>query len=229
MPDDKHRDWVDTVAKLLIPVVIFGVGIYFTHQKDKNDSANQRFERDSGILKLAASSNQTERALALKIIEIQLKQGRFSPELVPVVQAISQGRPSDASTQAAQSILATAAKQDPTIEKQIAPTTKNQTLKVYLQIAKEEQRVEAGDLRDKLQGAGFAVPGIELVSRGAINTYVRYFSADDKPHADKIRGLMKDMGFDVSEQDFTASNQGKLPSGQLEVWIGDKQRPLSRP
>ncbi len=222
MPDDKHRDWVDSVSKLLIPVVIFGVGLYFTHQKDKSDSANQQFDRETGILKLAASSNEAERALGLKIIDIQAKQGKFSEEMRPWVEAISQGRPSDASTQAAQSILATAAKQ-------IAPTTKNQTLTVYLQIAKEEQRVEAGHLREKLQRAGFAVPGIELVSRGTINTYVRYFSADDKAQADKILGLMKEMGFDVNEQDFTASNQGKLPSGQLEVWIGDKQRPLSRP
>ncbi len=40
---------------------------------------------------------------------------------------------------------------------------------------------------------------------------------------------MQQMGFNVAEQDFTASNQGKVPSGQIEVWIGDKQGPLSTP
>ncbi len=229
MENEKRRDWVDTVAKLLIPVVIFAAGFLFSYQKDRNDRANQQFERESGILKLAASSNETERALGLKIIEVEVNQGKFSPEMLPVVQAISQGRPGDSSTQAAQNILVTAAKQDPSIGKQILPTPENRTATVYLQIAREEQRDQATLLRAKLQAAGFTIPGIELVSRGTVNTYVRHFSSGDKPLADKILGLMQQMGFNVAEQDFTASNQGKVPSGQIEVWIGDKQGPLSTP
>jgi hypothetical protein len=227
MANDKHRDWVDTVSKLLIPVVIFVAGFVFSYQKDRADRANQQFERESGILKLAASSNEEERLLGLKIVEIQLRQGKFSQEMVPVVQAISQGRPSDASTQAAQSILATAAKEDVGTGKQILPASRNQTPTVYLQIAKDEQRSLAGDLRAKLIASGFAVPGIEFVSRGTINTYVRYFSPDDKSQADKILGVMQKMGFDVKEQDFTAASQDKVPAGQIEVWIGEKQGPLS--
>jgi hypothetical protein len=225
MANEKHRDWVDTVSKLLIPVVIFVAGFVFSYQKDRNDRANQRFERESGILKLAASSNEAERVLGLKIIEIQSKRGEFSQEMLPVVQAISQGRPSDASTKAAQSILATA-KQDPVIEQQILATTRNQSPTVYLQITKGEQRSLAGDLQAKLMASGFAVPSIELLSSGPVNTYVRYFSVDDKPQADKILGLMKTMGFEVEEQDFTAPNQNKVASGQMEVWIGEKQGPL---
>jgi hypothetical protein len=227
MAEDNQRDWVDTISKLLIPVVIFGAGLIFSVQKDKNDRANQQFERDSGILKLTASSNEAERTLGLKIIKVQVERGKFSEDLVPVVTAISKGRPSDASTQAAQDILATAAR-DPAIGKQVVPTLANQAPSVYLQIARDEQRADAGDLRANLRAAGFAVPGIELVSHGTVNTYIRYFSPDDKPQADKILGLMKNMGFDAAEQDFTASGRGKIPSGQMEVWIGDKQAPLSK-
>ncbi len=225
MADEKPRDWVDTVSKLLIPVVIFVAGFVFSYQKDRNDRDNQRFERDSGILKLAASSNEAERALGLKIIEIESKQGKFSEEMLPVVQAISQGRPSDASTKTAQGILATA-KQDPVIEQQIRATTGNQSPTVYLQITKSEQRSLAGDLQAKLMALGFAVPGIELLNSGTVNTYVRYFSVADKPQADRILGLMKTMGFEVEEQDFTAANQNKVAPGQIEVWIGEKQGPL---
>ena len=227
MADDKHRDWVDTVSKLLIPIFIFGAGFIFSVQKDKNDRASQQFERDSGILRLTASSNEAERSLGLKIIKVQVERGKFSEDLVPVVTAISQGRPSDASTQAAQDILATAAK-DPAIGKQVAPTAVDQTPSVYLQIARDEQRADAGDLRTNLQAAGFAVPGTELVGNGTVNTYVRYFSPNDEAQANKVVALMKNMGFEAATQDFTALNRGKIPSGQMEVWIGEKQGPLPK-
>lgn len=226
MADNKKRDWVDTVAKLLIPVVIFGASFLFSYQKDKSDRANQQFERESGILKLAASSNEKERALGLKIIEIQVKEGRFSQEMFPVVQVLSQGRPSDPSTQIAQTILASATTQDAELRTHIQPTPENHAGTVYLQIARDDQRGQAGSLRERLLKQGFTVPGIELVAGGTSNTYIRYFSTDDKQLADKILELMKSMGFNVTTQDFTASNQGKIPAGQIEIWIGEKQGSL---
>src|SRR5450755_2916879 len=99
MSDEKGRDWIDAVAKLLVPVVIFAASALFSYQKNKSDEANQQFQRENEILKLAASSNEAERTLGLKTVEILQKQGRFLKEMLPVVQAISQGRPSDSSTQ----------------------------------------------------------------------------------------------------------------------------------
>jgi len=195
MADDKKRDWVDTVAKLLIPVVIFGASFLFSYQKDKSDRANQQFERESGILKLAASSNEKERALGLKIIEIQVKEGRFSREMFPVVQVLSQGRPSDPSTQIAQTILASVATQDAELRTHIQPTPEEHAGTVYLQIARDDQRAQAGSLRERLMKQGFTVPGIELVTGGTSNTYIRYFSTGDKQLAEKILELMKSMGF----------------------------------
>src|SRR5262245_3746483 len=166
MASDTGRDWVDIVSKLLIPVAIFGVGLLFSIQKDRNDRLNQQFDRESSILKLAASANQTEKTLGLKIIEIQQKQGKFSPELLPVVQAISQGRPTEASTQTAQNILENASKQSPEIKKQIAATPVNRNSTIFLQITTEEQKPDASDLQALLQNSGFRVEGIELVSLG---------------------------------------------------------------
>jgi len=228
MASENRRDWVDTVSKLLIPVVIFAVGLMFSIQKDRNDRANQQFDRESGILKLAASSNQTEKTLGLKIIEIQQKQGKFSADLLPVVQAISQGRPTDTSTQAAQSILDAAAKQNPELVKQIVATPVNRGSRVFLQITAEEQKPDASDLQALLQTAGFPVEGIELVSPGTSNNYVRYFSPDDRSQADKVVEIMKGMGFAVEEQNFSRLNQGAESTGSIEIWIGKKQIPLSK-
>jgi hypothetical protein len=222
MAEGKDRDWVDTISKLLIPIMIFGVGLYFSYQKDKSDRANQQFERESGILKLAASSNEAEKSLGLKIIEILQKKGKLSDDMRQVVDAISKGRPSDASTQAALNILATASKQDAATATQTGTPAKTQPPTVYLQIAREDQRAEAGELRDQLQRLGFTAPGVELVRRGTVNTYVRYFSPDDKLQADKILQVMNEMKFNAEEQNFTRLNQSGTSSGQLEVWIGDK-------
>lgn len=228
MPDEK-RDWVDTVSKLLLPVVIFAATAWFSHLRDKSDEANQQFERESAVLKLAASSNDAERRLGLKTIEILQSQGRFSKEMLPVVQAISQGRPSDSATQSAQSILQVA-KQDPALSAQIANTApKNQLPTIYIQITDDQQRADAAELTAKLQAQGFDAPGIELVNPGTQNTYVRYFSAPNKAYADKVLQMMKDMGFKAESQDFSKTSlQEKTTPGVLEVWIGRKQGPLPK-
>ncbi|HMJ25420.1 MAG TPA: hypothetical protein VK475_06310 [Pyrinomonadaceae bacterium] len=226
MADDKKRDWVDTVAKLLIPLVIFGATFMFSYQKDKSDRANQQFERESGILKLVASSNDSERKLGVTIIDVQSRAGKLSPEALDVVRALVQGRPTDASTQTAQTILVRETERNPELGKQIQPTPANHVGSVYIQIARDDQRAQASALRDRLTKEGLTVPGIELVTGGTSNTYVRYFSPGDNKLADKILELMKSMGFNVLTQDFTSSNQGKIPAGQIEVWIGEKQGPL---
>src|SRR5262249_11238326 len=152
--------------------------------------------------KLAASSNDSERALGLKTIEILQKQGKFSQEMLPVVQAISQGRPSDAGTQRAQNIIQTA-KQDPNLVAQLPPASNSALRKIYIQITKDDQRGDANELTATLQKDGFEVPGIELVNPGTQNNYIRFFSADDKASADKVQQAMQTMGFKIEEQDFS--------------------------
>jgi len=223
MTDEKGRDWVDTVSKLLVPIVIFAAGAWFSYQKDKSDAASQQFQRESEVLKLAASSNEAERTLGLKTIEILQNEGRFSKEMEPVVKAMSEGRPTDPATQKAQTIIA---KQD---QSSGNPTVPNKTPNTFLQISRDDQRPDAAELVGILQKAGFEVSGIELVSAATQNTYIRYFSADNKQYADKVQELMKGMGFDVAEQDFSAGSlHEKTPPGALEVWIGQKQGPLKK-
>jgi hypothetical protein len=210
-----------------LPIVIFAATAWFSNQKDKSDAANQQFQRENEVLKLAASSNDAERTLGLKTIEILQKQGKFSKDMLPVVQAISQGRPSDASTQRAQNILEVA-KLDPAVGNQIASAAKGAPT-IYIQVARDEQRADVSELAGSLQSAGFEVPAMEFVNPGTQNNYVRYFSASDKPHADEILQLMKTIGFDVNEQDFSRARlQDKTPPGQLEVWIGQDQGALRK-
>jgi hypothetical protein len=227
MADEKHRDWVDISSKLLIPIVIFAASAWFSYKKDNSDAANQQFQRESEILKLAASSNNSERALGLKTIEILQKQGKFSEEMLPVVQAISQGPPSFSSTQQAENILQIA-KQDPTAPP--AAVTKNQLPTIYIEIARDDQRPDAGELVAKLQSLGYGVPQTELDRPGTQNTYVRFFSAANKERAYQVLQLMKTMGFAVEEQDFSNTEmREKTAPGVLEIWIGHRQPILKTP
>jgi len=223
------RDWVDTVSKLLIPIAIFGFGLMFSMQKDRSDRAAQQFERDTSYVKLLTSQNEKERVFAIRMIKSLEDRGQFPSQLLPAVQALCDGLPSDPVTQEAcgiaqieKPVVAAAKpveeKPGPVAVTSVAPSGGT----VFIQIAKDDQRGLAGDLRGKLQAQSFAVQTIQLVPHGTTNSYIRYFSTEDENEATRVLGVMKEMGINASIQDFTKVGNGKIPLGQLEVWIGDK-------
>ena len=238
MPTDQislKRDWVDLTAKLLLPVVLAIGGTLYTWHKDsqeekqhqidrQNELDRQQLDRDTGIIKLLASTNAQEKDLGLKIIGVLEKEKKFSPDLVPIVVAVAGGRPSDPSTQVAAGILSNAATQDPGLGVRIAAATQNAPVEVYVQIASESQRSDAITLQGELRSLGFAAPGVELVSNPTIHTFIRYFSKINVAKANQINDEMKKLGYGSSVQDF--SNGRQLP--QLEIWIGQSE-PFFRP
>jgi hypothetical protein len=229
MAESQGRDWVDTVSKLLIPVAIFAFGLMFSIQKDRSDRAAQQFERDTSYVKLLTSQNEKERVFAIRMIKALQDKGEFPSQLLPAVQALCDGLPSDPVTQEACGIAQT---QKPVVEaaKQTEPKPGSAPTSspppaggtIFIQIAREDQRGLAGDLRGKLQAQSFAVQTIQLVPHGTTNTYIRYFSSGDLNEATTVLGVLKEMGINGSIQDFTKAGNGKIPAGQLEVWIGDK-------
>jgi len=236
MEKGKSQEWIDTISKLLLPLVIFGAGLLYSSSKDKADRAAQQFDRDTGILKLVVSSNERERLLGLKVIDIQRANGELSPYLSDAVTAVSQGAPSDASTVAAKAIVETtrkdaAAQAGPTSPGSQAPAPSAEARKnppLFLQIAREDQRAEAATLQSKLQGTGFSVQGIQLVQSPTTNNYVRYFSAPDKDLSDKVVALMKENGITASSQSFTSLNKnGSIAQGTIEVWLGTSQAAIT--
>jgi hypothetical protein len=227
MSNRADRDWIDITAKLMIPVVIAGAGAWYTWHKDNLDLRQRQWDRDSGVMRLLVSSNDHERLLALKTIEVLKREGQFSKDLNPVVDVVAldvaeEGRrPSDPATQTAKSILS-----KETIEgKSAAPppdgAPQNAAREVYIQIGHAEQKARAMDLQAALQKSGFRTPDIELVPHATFHTYVRYFDAEGIPKANEIQKLMASLGFKSEVQDFS---KGQPPGPEaLEVWIGDKE------
>ncbi len=229
------RDWMDYVSTLLLPAVLAIGGIAYTAHKDRldeqreqaervEDEARLALDRDSGYVRLLASTNDKERDLGIKIIDALSKEHKFSVDLVPVVAAVAGGRPSDPATQTAVRILQ--ANPDKVSTAQLAPASNGRT-QVYIQIAKEEQRAEAQALAAELRRDGFATPGIELVSAPTVNTYVRFFARKNARVADQVDAAMHKLGFASAVQDFTASSTTTL--SQIEVWIGSRQAPIPAP
>lgn len=44
MAEDKKRAWVDTIARVLIPDVIFVIGQHYAHNKDVSDREQRQFD-----------------------------------------------------------------------------------------------------------------------------------------------------------------------------------------
>lgn len=156
-------------------------------------------------------------ALGLKIIEVLQKEGQFSPELVPVVKAVStERRPSDPSTQAAVRILSNAGLgQTGTGNQAVAPRP------VYIQIGHEEQHDRAVLLEIALRKMGYTTPALEQVEHPTFHTFIRYFSKDTKADAERIQEEMTKLGFAPEIQDYSTS--GQPGSDGLEIWFGDKE------
>jgi hypothetical protein len=100
--------------------------------------------------------------------------------------------------------------------KPVHPTT------VYIQIAKEEQREKAKKIQSSLQKEGFSVPGIENVGDDIgprpylpESCEIRYFSAGDKNHADRIENILRSNGINPVKE---ALNPKSSPT-PIEIWF----------
>jgi hypothetical protein len=221
MAESKDRDWIDISAKLMLPVVLaIGGGIY-TFGRDTQADKQRQWERDSGFMRMLASSNADEREMGLKMIGVLQDEGKFSADLRPLVKAVRNNRrPSDPTTQLANTILNKDGGRTVTPIPS-ATSTKQPAREVYIQIGHEDQRQRATELQATLQQSGFLVPGIELVPHPTFHTYIRYFDTAGLSEADKIDALMKLRGFQPTIQDFSKS--ASSGSNALEIWFGDKE------
>jgi hypothetical protein len=224
MAENGKRDWVDTAAKLLVPLVIFGVGFQYSCQKDRTDRARQQFDRDATYVKSSASDNEREKEVTLAIINALVEQNEFTPALRSAVAVIATGKRDEASTQTAQLILNHAAEKNPTLGAQIKQAAQAIPLRVYIQVTTPDQRTRAEELRAELRAEGFVAPGTELrADESPNNTEIRYFAESDKPQVDQVAAIMKRAGYAPTVKNTSAAVPGKVPLRQIEVWIGKRQ------
>ena len=92
MPKDSW-DIFEIIAKLasgiLIPVVIFVLGLMFRRQKDRNDAEQRTADRLATVLKHLASDNDRERLLVVKVVQHLANNGQLPAELTPALATIA--------------------------------------------------------------------------------------------------------------------------------------------
>jgi hypothetical protein len=87
------------------------------------------------------STNEKEKDLGLKMVDVVTKKGEFSTELIPVMMQYASGPRNDPNTQAALNILNNAATQSPKVSAEVASYTKGLPPTVYIQIATNNRGV----------------------------------------------------------------------------------------
>ena len=106
--------------------------------------------------------------------------------------------------------------------------SESSSVKVYIQISREDQRPDALKLSEALREANFVPAEIELVTGdvATVHTYVRFFSAPGALQASRVKDVMNKFGYQAGIQDFSAYTQSPLASN--EIWIGKNQGPLPK-
>lgn len=92
--------------------------------------------------------------------------------------------------------------------------------RVYIQVGSDTSVRRGEALATRLREAGFVVPRIERVRAVPRQPQVRYFSANDKAHAERVLALVKGELPGASIVLFTpADTPTKMRSSHIELWF----------
>ena len=111
-----------------------------------------------------------------------------------------------------------------TIEQNIDPdvNVRQIPIRIYFQIAREDQRKHASQVASQLQARGYIVPGIEYVGRKASGpTQLRYCQSDDLVKQD-LDGITRALAsLNVKVEPLKIARCGNVRPRHYEVWFGD--------
>jgi len=77
----KFNEVVDTISKLLLPIVVASIGLIYNYVQDKNHQAQLALNRTTALLKQLASTNPAERKGAVIVMNYLVQQGEIPPDL----------------------------------------------------------------------------------------------------------------------------------------------------
>lgn len=104
----------------------------------------------------------------------------------------------------------------PAAEQNALPT------RVYIHIAREDQREKARELSRALFAKGFIAPGIELVSKAPAHTVLKFFRQTERNIAEDIAARMQAVRIPVTI-DFLPGFEDRVRPKHFEVWFGNRE------
>jgi hypothetical protein len=231
MPEAKDI-WskLETVAKILTPVLVFALGTYYTYQQQQKSEAEKRFDRYISLGKSLSSENPIEQKLAMLMLK---KEKEKYPDEVPdellsmalpqLVNLAATNPDSGVANQAKQ--LALDLSKNIKYSAPIQQSIEKTPARIYFHIQDESQRENAKDFINQLQSRlgtnDFIIPGIQLVSVGPNRAELRYFRASEAAEANRIDSVLIEIGMDAKSKYVRGyENSSGIRSRHYEVWLG---------
>lgn len=95
--------------------------------------------------------------------------------------------------------------------------------RVYIHIAREDQRDKARELSRALFAKNVVAPGIELVPKPPTNTVVKYFREGEKTIAEDVLASLQTVGIAKAKVDLIRGFEDRVRPKHLEVWFGSAE------
>jgi predicted nucleic acid-binding Zn-ribbon protein len=112
-----------------------------------------------------------------------------------------------------------------TVEKILAQTEDTRQLppRIYVQIAREDQRKHAAEVARQLQSRGYIVPENENVRGKAPTTSQLRFCSNDKTAEEDVAGITKTLqSISISVTSYRLPNCGNVRARHYEIWFGEE-------
>jgi hypothetical protein len=224
---------------LLSTVLVTGVGLMWTTWQERLHKAEQKTARlraqaiqdvqlVTDLLPSLAKTGTVESALAVELVARLQKDNaidvRFARKLRALLVKVREDNLKVAQDPATKPEQQAAARDTAKAADLALATTKSheratsEKARIYVQIARDDQRERAKGLLPVFREKGFAMPGVELVPDAKVDgTEVRYFNVEDREKADDAVALLKANGFPTAE---AKKNPARASAGHLEIWIG---------
>jgi hypothetical protein len=235
MPEQRDS-WsrIEIGARILTPLVIFGLGIWFNIHQQSKDAVDIRTQRYMEFGKMLSSDKALERTLALSMFEIERVRhlGDVPDELlsiaIPQLVALASTDPNADVAKRAQQLALDLSKNTRYAELVVGKVVRAPAL-VYFHIQDEMQRQQARDyvaqLQTRFDATQLIVPGIQRVDVGPGRMELRYFRKNEESDANRIRDALQKIGLNAPTSYVSGYEQSQsLRPLHFELWFGPAKK-----
>jgi hypothetical protein len=230
MPESRDA-WakLDILAKVLTPVMLFGLGTLYSHYQNKAAGAQKAQDRVATLVKSLYSEKPEERLTAIYLLKREKEKhpGEVPDEIlasaVPALVNIAiNDRNAQVSEQAKKLVDDVTVSADPALAKAVDDKVAQIQARVYIHIRDEAQRGLARQIEVILEGRGVIVPGIERVAKSPSDNELRYFRTAEEGDAKRIAGLVQDAGLIEVRAKYVPGHENSkaMRLRHFELWLG---------
>lgn len=229
--DDKWQrlsSMADAASKLLLPLVIAGVGVVFSYFQHRSDVEQRKADRVTSFITHLASDNDEEKELALRVMNVLIDEGQLPPELGPALIS-SAADTNKTISQLSQGALTKLTRKDSSLEKTFVQAVQQNPewaqrvqARVIIHVSSKNQSKLVEQRRGILEKNGFSVPEIEIVEKEALpkRSQLRFYRDNETAQAGEIIRLLNEAGLTEVKPILLPEYADKVRPRTYELWLG---------